>query len=273
MSFKVVVFDMDGTLLNRDRQVLPATIDVLDKLQKKGIKIVLATGRHHIGVYPYIVQLKLNTPAICCNGSYVYDFAKKEISHQNVLTKDQSYQILKLVREYGIHTLIYTEKEMTYEVLDAHLEGFVTWSKTVPEAVRPVLTHVKSFEDVIANAKDIFKFATSCADLDALHTFNAQVKSQLDLDGEWSWHDRVDVAQHGNTKGACLKRWLESDGLSLKDAVAFGDNENDLSMLTTVGLGIAMGNAKDEVKNKVSCVIGDNNHNSIAEKLTEIFDL
>lgn len=273
MSFKVVVFDMDGTLLNSQRQIHPATVEALDKLKKQGVRIMLATGRHHISIYPYNVQLQLDTPAICCNGTYVYDFAKKQVLQQNTLTKVQAYQVLSLIRDYGIHSLIYADNEMNYEVLDKFLKEFEVWAQTIPQAVRPQLTAVKQFESVIENADNIFKFTTNYADLDALKEFHARVNNELGLSAEWSWVDRVDIAQKGNTKGAGLKRWLESQGLTLQDAIAFGDNENDLSMLTTVGLGVAMGNADDHIKSQASCVIGDNNSDAIAKKLTEVFAL
>ncbi|MGK7578001.1 HAD hydrolase family protein, partial [Salmonella enterica] len=68
----------------------------------------------------------------------------------------------------------------------------------------------------------------------------------------------VDIAQAGNSKGKRLAQWAESQGLSMDQVIAFGDNFNDLSMLKSAGLGVAMGNAVDEVKACADLVIGNN---------------
>jgi hydroxymethylpyrimidine pyrophosphatase-like HAD family hydrolase len=69
----------------------------------------------------------------------------------------------------------------------------------------------------------------------------------------------------GNSKGKRLAQWVEAQGLSMQDVVAFGDNYNDLSMLEAAGTGVAMGNAVDEVKARANVVIGENETTSIAD--------
>ncbi|WP_410966820.1 HAD hydrolase family protein, partial [Salmonella sp. SAL04277] len=90
---------------------------------------------------------------------------------------------------------------------------------------------------------NIWKFALTGSDIDKLKNFAQIVKSEIGLTCEWSWHDQVDIAQIGNSKGKRLTQWVESMGLSMKDVIAFGDNLNDVSMLQSAGLGVAMGNA------------------------------
>ncbi|PLE59736.1 pyridoxal phosphatase, partial [Klebsiella variicola] len=85
-------------------------------------------------------------------------------------------------------------------------------------------------------------------------------------------HDQVDIAQTGNSKGKRLTQWVESQCLSMKDVIAFGDNFNDVSMLQSAGLGVAMGNASDEVKACANVVIGTNTESSIAEILNSYFN-
>uniref|UniRef100_UPI003F563D34 HAD hydrolase family protein n=2 Tax=Enterobacteriaceae TaxID=543 RepID=UPI003F563D34 len=87
----------------------------------------------------------------------------------------------------------------------------------------------------------------------------------LGLECEWSWHDQVDIAREGNSKGKRLAQWVASRGLSMQDVIAFGDNYNDLSMLEAAGTGVAMGNAVEEVKARANVVIGENETTSIAD--------
>ena len=117
----------------------------------------------------------------------------------------------------------------------------------------------------------IFKFATSSHNLSALKQFSDAVDALEEFSCEWSWSNRADIAVKGNTKGNGLKHWAEHENIKLSEIVAFGDSYNDISMFAIAGLGIAMGNADDEVKAKASYTIGDNNSPSIANELEKLF--
>lgn len=111
----------------------------------------------------------------------------------------------------------------------------------------------------------VWKFALTDEDLPKLRQFAKQVEQQLGLECEWSWHDQVDVARKGNSKGKRLTQWIEAQGWSMENVIAFGDNYNDISMLEAAGTGVAMGNADDAVKERANIVIGDNTTDSIAQ--------
>ncbi|MDF7667565.1 pyridoxal phosphatase [Orbaceae bacterium ESL0727] len=271
MKYKAVAFDMDGTLLASNRLILPETAQAIAKVQAQGIKVILVSGRHHSVIYPYYYDLKLTTPAICCNGSYLYDFNKKQYFDASSLSKAQARKLLTLVNQYRIHTLIYTDTNMTYEVLDDHLEGLFKWAATLPAFLQPHIEKVASFEAVIEQSAEIFKFATSSHDIPALKAFSAAVEADGEFSCEWSWVNRADVALKGNTKGHGLAHWAKHEQIDLREIVAFGDSYNDLSMLKIAGLGIAMGNADAEVKAGADYAIGDNNQASIAAELTKLF--
>ena len=89
----------------------------------------------------------------------------------------------------------------------------------------------------------------------------------MGLSCEWSWINQVDIARKGNSKGRRLQEWVESQGMTMKDVMAFGDNHNDISMLSAAGLGVAMGNAADEVKAHADLIIPDNTQPGIAQAI------
>lgn len=265
MSYRVIALDLDGTLLDKQKRILPQSLEALAAAQAAGIKVVVVTGRHHVAIYPFYHALQLDTPAICCNGTYLYDIHQQKVLDADPLPKAQAQQVLQLLKQSRIHGLMYVDDAMLYQEETGHVTRSLAWAETLPTAHRPTLLQVDSLMQATHDAQAIWKFATSHNDIPALRTFAETVEKELGLACEWSWHDQVDVAKSGNSKGKRLRQWVESQGLSMDQVVAFGDNYNDLSMLETAGLGVAMGNADDAIKERADLVIADHLQPGIAE--------
>ena len=267
MSYRVIALDLDGTLLNVKKTILPETLEALRKAQQSGVKIILATGRHHSAIHPFYQALQLTTPAICCNGTYLYDYPRQQVLANDPMTVAQAEKIIRSLEEYHIQGLLYADDAMLYQQPTPHVIRTQAWGETLPEAQRPVFRQVPSLIEAARQAERLWKFALSHEDTSQLNAFVQYITDAAGVTCEWSWVDQVDIAQRGNSKGKRLQEWLTSQGLSMKDVIAFGDNYNDLSMLESAGLGVAMGNADDAVKARAGWVIGDNNHPSIAEAI------
>ncbi|MDR3409835.1 MAG: pyridoxal phosphatase, partial [Formivibrio sp.] len=239
----------------------------LNLSRAKGMQVVLVTGRHHVATYPYYHQLELDLPALCCNGTYAYDYHARSALFPNPLTKPQAHQTLEKIRNHGVHCLMYVDNAMTYEVREPHLDTLLAWADPLPTHVRPAITRVDQFESIIDDVSVVWKFAISHPHPEELQAFIADIESSLGLSCERTGHNRYDIAQAGNSKGGLLKIWLNTQHIDPAEVIAFGDNHNDISMLEMAGLGIAMENSDDEVKARADLVIGDNNSNAIAQTL------
>jgi len=267
MSYRVIALDLDGTLLDNQKRILPQSLAALAQARAAGIKVVVVTGRHHVAIHPFYQALEIDTPAICCNGTYLYDFQQKKVLAADPLEKDQAKLVLQMLKQSDIHGLMYVDDAMLYQDASGHVTRSLAWAETLPPAQRPTLLQVNSLVQAVDEAKSIWKFATSHADIPALRSFAETVEKELGLACEWSWHDQVDIAKGGNSKGKRLAQWVESLGLSMSDVIAFGDNYNDLSMLETAGLGVAMGNADEAIKARAKMGIGTNLETGIADTL------
>ncbi|MTD26772.1 pyridoxal phosphatase [Erwinia sorbitola] len=265
MSYRIIALDLDGTLLTPTKTILPESLDALQKAQQAGIKILIVTGRHHVAIHPFYQALALDTPAICCNGTYLYDYQAKKVLQSDPLPKEQALRVIEMLDTAGIHGLLYVDDAMLYQAETGHVTRTINWGLTLPEAQRPTFLHVDSLADAARNAHSIWKFALSHADTAALQQFAEKVEAEMGLACEWSWHDQVDIAKAGNSKGKRLAEWVAANGYQMSDVIAFGDNYNDLSMLETVGLGVAMGNADEAIKARAKRVIGTNLEPGIAE--------
>lgn len=154
---------------------------------------------------------------------------------------------------------------MLYERPTGHVVRTANWAQTLPPEQRPTFTQVSSLAQAARDVNAVWKFALTDEDIPKLQQFGKHVEQQLGLECEWSWHDQVDIARKGNSKGRRLTRWIEAQGGTMENVIAFGDNFNDISMLEAAGTGVAMGNADDAVKARANIVIGDNTTDSIAK--------
>lgn len=269
MTYQALAFDLDGTLLTAQATILEENKAAIQRAREKGIKVFIVTGRHHTAVRPFYAELDLDTPVVCCNGTYLYDFKQDKLLEANPLSQQQAAFLIHKAKKAQIHTAVYTRDAMTYEVLNPHFEKLLKWVAQCPEVVRPQVHQVETFQTFLDNHTMIFKVLISDPDLAKMQKF----VENLPLDEyspEWSWVDRVDISRAGNSKGNRLAQLLAREGIPLESVIAFGDNFNDISMLSSVGMGIVMAEADQAVQAAARRTIGSHNEPSIAKALAEL---
>ncbi len=195
----------------------------------------------------------------------MYDYHAKKVLEADPMPVDKALSLTSLLAEHDIHGLMYVDDAMLYERPTGHVIRTTNWAQSLPVEQRPVFTQVDSLAQAAREVQAIWKFALTDENIPKLQAFAQTVGQKLGLECEWSWHDQVDIARAGNSKGKRLAQWVAAQGLSMQDVIAFGDNYNDLSMLEAVGTGVAMGNAVEEVKARANVVIGENETTSIAD--------
>ena len=267
MKYRLIALDLDGTLLNSQLQIRKETIDALSRARAQGVQAMIVTGRHHVAAYAYWHQLGLELPAICCNGAYMYDYRARQPLANDPLTRDEARKLLKLVRKHAIDTMVYDKDFMAYEAVNKHLRAMLNWSATLPEAVRPRVEHVQSYEQLLENAETIWKFTSSCEDRAALAAYVEEIEQSLGLSCVWSGHNRLDIGHAGNSKGRRLAGWIAEQGIDPEEVIAFGDEQNDTEMLRLAGMGVAMGNSGHDIQACANWTTGSNDSNGIADAL------
>ncbi len=267
MKYRLVALDLDGTLLDSQLQIRRQTVETLQRVREKGVQVMIVTGRHHTAVYPYWHQLNLELPAICCNGTYLYDFCGKRPLAGNPMTLQESRELLALARRHAIHLMVYVDDVMGYEVDSPHIGNLLKWSATLPEDLRPRIERVASFDRFLDGGEMLWKFLAFGEDMEALHAFDDEVSEHLDLSSVWSARNRIDIAHGGNSKGHRLAEFIALKNISPQEVIAFGDQDNDKEMLELVGFGVAMGNSRPEVQKHADWVAGTNDSDAIADVL------
>lgn len=269
--YRVLALDLDGTVLNSDNKI-SASLRQTIKALKDVFHVLLVTGRHHTAAKPYHRELKLSTPIICCNGTYVYDYFSDSVVSQNAIPAEKAHEFLALAQAHDLKLVMYSKNAMLYSKIRPiqYMEALKVWSETFEPALRPNICKVDSFAEEIERTEFVWKFVAEGAELDEFCSENL-VKQYFS--GERSWSDRIDFAMKENSKGNALSAYVHDLGLSPQHVVAVGDNHNDISMLEYAGLGVAMENAVDEVKQSAQLITqgGHDDEMALADLLNVIF--
>ena len=245
MKYKLLVLDVDGTLLNDNHEITPRTLSALRKAQQMGIHIVLASGRPTNGVQPLAEALELNH-----YGGFVLSYNGGQIL--NVQTGELLFE--KRIDQEMIPYLERKAKEKGFTIFTYHQDYIVT--------NHPENQHVKE-EAQLNNMRiigtDNFSEAIDFAPCKCILTSDNE-EALVDLEGHWkrrldgvleafrSEDYFLEVAPHFINKGNTLAVLMEMLHVETEQVVAIGDGVADVSMMQLAGTSIAMGNARDSVK-------------------------
>jgi len=269
--YKVLALDLDGTVLNSENRISGELRDTIQALQQY-VHVVLVTGRHHTAAKPYYAELELTSPIICCNGTYVYDYALQAVIRHNAIGKDHAREFIHTAEAHGLKLVMYVQDAMLYSRSQpvAYMDRLLRWAETVQIELRPDIRQVDSFIEELDNTDNIWKFVIEGTDVGHFDQLDF-IRSHFS--GERSWIDRIDYANQGNTKGTALARYVNQLGYGADQVVAIGDNDNDISMLRYAGVGVAMFNASSTVKQEAQLTTKASNDDAqvLADLLKKLF--
>lgn len=266
MQYKLIVVDMDGTLLNTNHEVSKETRETLAKAMEKGVKVGIATGRIYPSARYYGNLLGLSTPIIACNGAIVKDEEKGEIIFSDTMQKDDVIKIINICKENNIyfhfydHDRFYIERER-YNSLD-----FQDW--TFKESMEDQVG-ITQLEDAIGyvekNNIDVLKITILDEDMDKLENIRNQISQISTIEIDKSWYNNMEIMNKEVSKGKGIEALAKKLGIEKDEIIAFGDNYNDLSMKDYVKTFVAMENGVDSVKEKADYVTASNDENGVAK--------
>ena len=263
----VIALDMDGTLLTSDHVVTPETVDALQQARNRGIEVILVTGRHHMMASPVHQQLALSTPLICANGAYLFDSESAKIVTGTPLLAHQWQLILPLVETFGLDAICHFSEGIGHQPDNAHVAKIKTYLATLPEEQYPNFIEASSLTSLCMTHTPLWKLELTHSSDTPIDAFIAALPDDLNVTLDRTAPNGVEIVNKGNSKGNRLAEWTSSQGFSLEQVMAFGDNRNDISMFTQVGMGVAMGNASVEIQQYADYVTCSNDDSGIAAAL------
>lgn len=235
---KVVFFDVDGTLLSHSRKAVPESARrALEQLRKAGVKVVAATGRYIKELEKLPVNELDFDGYLTLNGVLCLD-ENKEIFYGDAIEGNERESIIRMFEQKELPVLL-IEKDQIY--INCVTEKVREAQKEISSAIPPIgsLTGRTIYQAVV--------YATDKEE--------QMVKAQVPGCKVTRWNrNGVDVVSGTGGKVAGIQKYMEKYGISPEETMAFGDGENDIEMLKFVHIGVAMGNADEEVKKSADYV-------------------
>lgn len=271
-KIKLIATDIDGTLVNPKGKIPPMTKDILMMWQKQGGKIALVSGRNYTDCLPLIEDLHLSEYGgyiIGANGQFIQNCATQEKDEQEKLSIEQCLQIIdsaksmQLVSVLGFNNKLYNVGtgfslfiSRLYSVarklqwIYRQVDGYPQTNTT---DIRPYLTEGLGKIGFFSRYKKLLQFEK------LLHKNHPGQFDTYFVAKNW-----LEVTKKGTSKGNALIRLCKLEKLSIDETIAFGDGGNDLSLLEAAGIGVAMGNAMVQLKEKADLICDSNKNEGLA---------
>jgi len=268
--YKLIVTDMDGTLLNSDKQVSPETLEALQALMRTGARFTLATGRIYRAAKRYADQIGITTPLICCNGAVIVDPVTDELLYGAPIPVTIGRQVLEIARRYDVYFHLYDKETIYSERMEKLIAYFQRISMDHPPEHR-VQTELVPDALALFDQKDIYKIGFHYDNSERSAEMRREIEAIEGITGYKSLDTIYDVLLTGVNKGTALARLCGILGVSREEVMAFGDNENDLEMLEYAGMGVAMANAEAFVHDVADHVTASNDDEGVLRALEAVF--
>ncbi|MCR8645644.1 Cof-type HAD-IIB family hydrolase [Paenibacillus sp. N1-5-1-14] len=253
MKSTIVFFDIDGTLLNQNKEVLDSTRKAIKQLQDKGVYTAIATGRTPHLFDWLCEELNINT-FVSMNGQYVV--FEGEIIYNNPMNAQHIHELAQLVECNG-DALAYVNEVDIRSSREGHLlfeEVFGYYKMEYPIADRDFYKHTDVHQVTIICEQD-------------------QLSGYVEKFPQFNFvpvHEGgADILPKGCSKASGIAYILERGGFKLENTFAFGDGDNDIEMLGAVGVGVAMGNASTHVQKHANYITASCDHDGIYEALVK----
>ena len=265
MKKKLLFLDLDGTLLNDEKQITQGNRKALEGALARGHGVIITTGRPLKSAMEQARRLGLDGPGcylIAYNGAAVYDWAQQKQIFSCALPLETVYRVFDLVTGEGEHI-------QTYDTWDVLVEP-----QGENEALhRYCMLSGMGYRVIGSVRQDLVEQPVKCLVINyreksGLLRVQERIRRELDaeVDCFFSCDQYLEVVPKGMNKGRAVERMCRLLGVDIADAVAVGDEANDLSMIRAAGVGVAMANGTGEVKATADYITTrDNNHDGVAE--------
>jgi len=254
---KLIASDMDGTLLDSNKNLSPSIYSILRKLNDKGIVFVAISGRNIISLKELFKDIKEDIVYASNNGNYIT--YKDKVIFENYIEKNMVYEVAKIIRKKAKHNTIYCAKDSIYS-----------------ESIIPIIVG-KKLNLKVKYIKDIMKIDDKIL---KISTFGRQKIINRALEDVSILNDKLMITKSGSTCfDICNLGGTKKQGINIlqnifnvkyEETMVFGDHMNDLEMMSSAYYSYAMENAEEEVKRNARFIAGNNDNDGVINVIKDV---
>ena len=268
-NIRLIALDLDGTLLDSDKQLSKENAAALARAADAGIEIVPATGRFYRGMPRVIRDLPYVRYVISINGADVFDVARQNTVCGSGIPWERAVAVMERLDELPV-------------IYDCYQDGWGWMTQKFYNEAEQYAANIHSLEMICnlrtpvpelkaclkARARDVQKIQIFFRDMEKrAEALRSLPEAFPDLVVTTSIVNNIEINSRQATKGNALKQLAAYLGIPVAQTMAFGDGRNDITMLQEAGIGVAMGNAQEEVKRAADYVTEDCDHSGVAHAI------
>jgi len=263
LRIRLIVSDLDGTLLDSNHTVTPLTERALHDAIGQGVLFTVATGKTFPSTKALIQQFDIRIPVICGNGTTVHA-PDGTIIHEDPIPLEYALEAIHMAEAVGMVPVVYAGSDLLTTIRDENVGVLVAHHEpepiVVPDLKAALSNGHRPHKLILMQEHDHHMVEEFQAQLEQVFAGRAQVlRSGL--------ASLVELLPIGVTKGTALAFILDLLNIPAEQVIAFGDNCNDLDMICRAGIGVAMGHAPDDVRSKADYVTGTNDDDGVGHAL------
>ena len=268
-DIKIIALDLDGTLLDSNKNLSPANLAALERAAQAGIEIVPTTGRFYGGMPECIRSLPFVNYAITINGAQAQNLRTGEVIYKAEIPLDEAIDIMTYLDKLPVIYDCYMDNAgwMTAD-FKKQIDGMVRdghYRKMLHE-LRNDVPELKAF--LREKGSDIQKTQFFTADMPLREKLLKELEGMFpDICVSSSTEQNVEINASRANKGEALSALARHLGCTDENTMSFGDGLNDLSMIKSAGLGVAMANACDEVKASANYITDTNDNDGVMKAI------
>jgi len=274
--YKLFITDLDGTLLDDEKNISSENRLALEKLIQTGIPVTIFTGRNYHSAKRYFEELEIDIPVVLQNGAFIIEPVSEKIIHSSDLDSNIAKKIVSEGKKIGVECIIYSG---FLELPDMFIEDGVYAENPFSKYVENNLFRLRMVEDLLT----VLESRSSIAQLafigntDKLFPFCESVKEQFPAETSSMITSVIngtgflEVFGSEVSKGKALEKIAHLYNVTYDDIVFIGDNYNDVEIMKLVGMPVSTGNAPEDVKKLCKMVVSGNNEHGVSEAINKIW--
>lgn len=267
MSYKLVCIDMDGTLLNSKKRVTDETKRVLLEAKQRGVTVAISTGRIYNNAAFFSNYIGLNAPVIAANGAIIRD-EKSNLIYEGIIGYEPSMEIMNVFKKYNMKLNFHTRESIYCGGFIEKFAIYMLSTRGLPADYKVRLYSVRkdNWEKVLKEkSSEILKCIAANTNKDKVKKVKEELKKIKGIEVCSSNSYNIEINAVGVSKGNAVEILGKKLGLRKEEIICIGDNENDLSMIKYAGLGVAMGNAPQYIKDQADYITSTNNEEGVSK--------